>query len=57
MTPEDEAWMAELLKLIARERDPRKVVALAKELEPLLNSEPKPREKPRAAKLKQLATA
>jgi len=32
--------MAELLKLIARERDPRRVVALAKEVEQLLASEP-----------------
>ena len=46
MTPEDEACMAELLKLISRERDPRKVVALAKELERLLDSEPEPPEAP-----------
>jgi hypothetical protein len=49
MTPEDEARVAELLKLIARERDPRRVVALAKELERLLNSEPKPPETPRSS--------
>ena len=46
MTPDDEAWMAELLKLIARERDPRRVVMLAKELERLLESEPEPPEEP-----------
>jgi hypothetical protein len=49
MTREDEAWMAELLKLIARERDPRRVVILAKELERLLASEPEPPEKPRSS--------
>lgn len=49
MTPHDEAYMAELLKLIARERDPREVVALATELERLLNSEPKPPEKPQSS--------
>jgi hypothetical protein len=49
MTPDDEAYMAELLKLIAHERDPRRVVALAKELERLLNSEPKPPEKPQSS--------
>jgi hypothetical protein len=46
MTPDDEARMAELLTLIARERDPRRVVALAKELERLLASEPEPPEEP-----------
>jgi hypothetical protein len=40
MTPDAEARMAELLRLISRERDPRRVVALAKELERLLASEP-----------------
>jgi hypothetical protein len=49
MTPDDEARMAELLKLISRERDPRRVVALAKELERLLASEPELPEKPRSA--------
>jgi len=46
MTPDDEARMAELVKLIARERDPRRVVMLAKELEQLLASEPEPPEEP-----------
>jgi hypothetical protein len=49
MTPDDEARMAELLKLIARERDPRRVVTLAKELERLLESEPEPPEKPQSS--------
>jgi hypothetical protein len=49
MTPDDEAWMAELLKLIARERDPRRVVMLAKELERLMESEPKSPDKPRSS--------
>jgi hypothetical protein len=41
--------MAELLRLIARERDPRRVVMLAKELEQLLASEPEPPEEPRGS--------
>jgi len=49
MRPEDEARMAELLKLIARERDPRRVLILAKELEQLLASEPAPPEEPRGS--------
>ncbi len=49
MTLDDEARMAELLKLIARERDPRRVVLLAKELERLLDSEPEPPEEPRGS--------
>ena len=49
MTLDDEARMAELLKLIAHERDPRRVVTLAKELERLLESEPEPREEPRGS--------
>jgi hypothetical protein len=46
MKPEDEARMAELLKLIAHERDPRRVVILAKELERLLGAESEPPQKP-----------
>jgi hypothetical protein len=49
MTPDDEARMAELLRLIAQERDPRRVVMLAKELEQLLASEPEPPEEPRSS--------
>jgi len=47
MTSDDEARMTELLRLIARERDPRRVVMLAKELEQLLASEPEPPEESR----------
>jgi len=49
MTADDEARMAELLRLIARERDPRRVVMLAKELEQLLASEPEPPEEQRGS--------
>jgi hypothetical protein len=49
MTLDDEARMAELLKLIAHERDPRRVVILAKELERLLESELEPPEEPRGS--------